>query len=130
MANSIIVTPMINGSKLGTYRVDIVGDGTGDETGFVLIDPANITGKPRAFKLRAVQWDLVGFDASLLWDATAPVLAWELPKGINGGIRFSDTGAHLTNNAGAGSTGRLLLQTTGLGATGRGSLYIEIQAAP
>ena len=130
MANTITVTPMINGSKLGSYRVDIVGDGSGDETGFVLLDPANMTGKPAKFKVRAVQWDDVGFDAFFYWQASANVLAWSLPKGVSGGLRFADTGAHLTNNAGAGVTGRLLLVTSGLVAGGRGSIYIETQANP
>ena len=130
MANTITITPMLNGSRLGSYRVDIVGDGSGDETGAILIDPANIPGAPAKFKIRAIQWDDVGFDVTLLWQASANVQAWELPKGISGGIRFSDTGAHLTNNAGAGVTGRLLLATSGLVAGGRGSIYLEIQANP
>ena len=37
MANSIIVTPMINGSRLGSYKVEIIGDGSGEETAFVLL---------------------------------------------------------------------------------------------
>jgi len=130
MANLITITPMINGSKLGSYKVDVVGDGSGDEAGAVILDPANMTGHPAKFKIRALQWDDLGADATLLWQASANVQAWNMPKGISGGIRFSDTGAHLVNNAGAGVTGRLLLATSGLLAGGRLSFYIETQAAP
>lgn len=129
MANSITITTLLNGSKLGSYRIDIVGDGSGDETAAVLLDPTNMTGKPTKFKIRAIQWDLVGFDGQLKWDADTDVHAFEMPGGVSGGHRFADTGAHLTNTGGTGVTGKLLLATSGLGATGKGSIFIETQAA-
>ena len=88
-----------------------------------------MTGAPAKLKIRAIQWDLVGFDVALLWDAPTVGNAWELSKGISGGIRFADTGAHLTNNT-PGATGKLLLATSGLVAGGRGAIYIETQANP
>lgn len=127
MANLITVTPQLNGSKLFTIKVDIVGDGSGDETGAAIITSAALTNTPATFKIRAIQWDLVGFSAELLWDATTDVHAFSLPEGIAGGHRFSDTGQHLINNAGAGKTGSLLLKTAGLSASGHGTIIIEGQ---
>lgn len=127
MANTVTITTLLNGSRVGSYRIDISGDGSGDETAKLILSPANMTGVPSRFKIRAIQWDLVGFDASLLWDADTDVLALELPQGVCGGHRFADTGAHLTNTAGTGVTGNLLLATSGLGASGRGSIFIETQ---
>ena len=129
MANTLTITNPINGSKLFTYRIDIVGDGSGEISAQTIIDPANLVGVPAKFKLRAIQWDLVGFDVELLWDADTDVLAWSLPQGVPGGIRFADTGAHLINNAGTGVTGKLLITTSGLGASDFGSIYIEGQLA-
>jgi hypothetical protein len=127
MANLITSTYQLNGSKLFTVKVDIVGDGTGEISASAIITSAALTGNPATFKIRAIQWDCVGFDTELLWDATTDVHAFSLPGGVSGGIRFSDTGAHLVNNAGAGITGSLNLTTAGLGATGRGTIIIEGQ---
>ena len=127
MANTITTTYQLNGSRYFTAKIDIIGDGSGQETGTAIIACANLTGTPTDFKIRAIQWDLVGFDAQLLWDATTDVHAFELPQGVSGGIRFSDTGQHLVNNSGTGKTGSLLLTTSGLSAAGRGTIIIEGQ---
>lgn len=130
MANTLTITYPLKGSKLFTARIDIVGDGSGEISATTLIDPAaDLPGAPTKFKIRAIQWDLVGFDAELLWDATTDVHAFELPQGISGGHRFTDTGTHLINNAGSGVTGKLLITTAGLGSTGKGSIFIEGQQA-
>ena len=127
MANLITTTYQLNGSKLFTVKVDIVGDGSGDEAASALITTAALTGTPSTFKIRAIQWELVGFTAQLLWDATSDVQAFVLPQGVAGGIRFADTGQHLVNNASTGKTGTLNITTAGLGATGRGTIIIEGQ---
>lgn len=130
MANTLTIQYPVNGSRYFSCKVDIVGDGSGEISATTLIDPTvSLTGKPTKFKIRAIQWDLVGFDAQLLWDATTDVHAFELPQGINGGIRFADTGAHLCNNAGSGVTGKLLITTVGLSSTGKGTIVIEGQTA-
>lgn len=127
MANTITATYQVNGSNKFTAKIDIVGDGSGQETAAAIITCAALTGTPATFKIRAIQWDLVGFSAELLWDATTDVHAFSLPQDVPGGIRFSDTGAHLVNNAGTGITGTLNLATTGLNAAGRGTIIIEGQ---
>ena len=125
MANLITTTLQINGSNCFTAKIDIVGDGTGEAVAVKIIDHLLLNGAPATFKIRAIQWGTDGsFSSQLLWDATADVFAYEI--GLpNGGIRFSDTGAHLVNNAGAGRTGDLLLSTFGLNATSRGTIIVE-----
>lgn len=127
MANSITTTYTVNGSCLFTAKVDIIGDGSGEASAVTIIDPANLTGVPTDFKIRAIQWGGDGsIAAQLLWDATTKVHAFEI--GLpNGGIRFVDTGSHLVNNSGAGKTGKLLLTTVGLGAASKLTIYIEGQ---
>lgn len=127
MANTITTTYQLNGSRYFTAKIDIIGDGSGQETGTAVIACSALTGTPVDFKIRAIQWDLVGFDAQLLWDATTDVQCINLPQGIAGAQRYADTGQHLVNNAGTGKTGSLLLTTSGLGASGRGTIIIEGQ---
>ena len=127
MANAITTTYLVNGSKLFTAKIDIVGDASGEETVAELIDVADLTGTPDTFKIRAIQWALEGFSAELLWEATTDVHAYSLPSGSDG-VRFSDTGAHLVNDAGVGITGKLLMATTDLAFAGsRGTIIIEGQ---
>lgn len=127
MANAITQRTLLDGSRFFTIQIDIVGDATGEETDTLLIDASALEGAPADFKIRAIQWSLVGFDVELLWDATANVHAFSLPRGSDG-LRASDTGAHLQNNAGAGKTGDLLMTTLGLvDAGGHGTIIIEGQ---
>lgn len=126
MANTITTRYRINGSKLFTAEVQILGDGSGEAAAVEIIAPASLTGTPTEFKIRAAQWQFDGFSAELLWDATTDVRAFELGPYASG-LRFADTGAHLTNNAGDGKTGKLMLTTVGLIAGSKGSLIIEGQ---
>lgn len=130
MANTLTISFPMKGTKLFTAKIDIVGDGSGEISATTVIDPSTDLPSPLGkFKIRAIQWDLVGFDAQLLWDATTDVHAFELPQGVCGGHRFSDTGSHLINNAGTGVTGKLLITTTGLSSSGKGTIFIEGQQA-
>jgi hypothetical protein len=126
MANLITQRTLLDGSRLSTVQIDITGDGTGEETATQIIDASALNGAPATFKIRAIQWALVGFSVQLLWDATTNVHAFTLPAGSDG-LRFSDTGAHIINNAGAGITGDLLMTTTGLAAGSNGTIIFEIQ---
>lgn len=129
MPNAITTTYQVNGSRLFTAKIDIVGDASGEETAAELIDVADLTGTPATFKIRAVQWALEGFSAELLWEATADDHAFSLPAGSDG-LRFADTGAHLVNPESTGFTGKLLMATTGLATAGsRGTIIIEGQHA-
>lgn len=127
MANSITTTYQINGSKMFTAKVDVIGDGSGEASAVTIIDPAALTGTPTNFKVRAIQWGTDGsFSAQFLWDATTDVHAFEINLAA-GGIRFLDTGAHLVNNGGTGVTGKLLLTTVGLSTGAKGTFIIEGQ---
>jgi len=123
MANTITTTYQINGSRIFSAKVDISGDGSGEAAAVDIITPAGLTGTPSKFKITEIQWSLPGFVAELVWDATSDVLAIALDG--NGGIKFSETGQHLINNAGAGVTGKLQLTTIGLVAGEKGTIFIK-----
>jgi hypothetical protein len=127
MSNAIDTTYQVNGSRVFTAKIDIVGDASGEETVAELIDVADLTGVPETFKIRAIQWAFEGFSAKLNWEATTDIHAFSLPAGSDG-IRFADTGAHLVNPETTGFTGKLLMATTGLASAGsRGTIIIEGQ---
>ncbi len=124
MANTITTIFSLNGSRNFLARIEITGDGSGDETGTVVLDPANMTGVPTTFKIKSINANLDGFSGSLKWDATAPTLALALPT-YDTEMDFFESGAPLTNDAGAGITGKLTLTTQGLTATGTGTIVIN-----
>jgi hypothetical protein len=126
MANALTTTYRLNGSRYFTAEVSITGDGSGEETATTILDPANITGKPTTFKIRAIQWQLDGFTAVLKWDADTDTHAFTISN-YDGGIRFSDTGQHLVNNATTGRTGKVNITTIGLGAGETGKIIFEGQ---
>jgi hypothetical protein len=126
MANLVTQRTLLDGSRLSTVQIDITGDGSGEETATQIIDASALEGAPATFKIRAIQWSLSGASVQLLWDATTNVHAFTLPAGSDG-LRFSDTGAHLNNNAGTGITGDLLMTTTGLVAGSNGTIIFELQ---
>lgn len=124
MANTISTTYPVNGSRNFVAKIEITGDGTGDEANTIVINLASLTGTPSTFKIKKVNWDLHGFGAALKWAATAPVLALALPT-YGDEMDFFEQGAPLINNAGAGVTGNLTIDTFGLDASGRGTIVIN-----
>lgn len=126
MANTVTLRKALDSSRYFSTTIDIVGDGSGEESDTLVIDSSALFGGPSDFKIRAIQWSLDGFSAELLWDATTNVHAFTLPSGSDG-IRFADTGAHLLNNAGTGKTGDLLITTIGLADGLSGTIIIEGQ---
>jgi hypothetical protein len=117
----------MNGTRNFTAKVDIVADGSGDETGAVIIDPANLTGTPSKFKISEISWQLATFTAVLIWDADTDKYAFALTDYGDGHINFlKQCDAPLINDAGTGVTGKLLLVTSGLGVSGdRGTIIIK-----
>lgn len=124
MGNTITTIYRMNGSRNFLAVIQITGDGTGNETDTTVIDPAALTGAPSTFKIKSINWSLNDFSAALKWEATAPVLAASLSQ-YSDDIEFFATGAPLVNNAGAGITGHLTLDTFGMTAASRGTIVIN-----
>jgi hypothetical protein len=124
VANTLSTTYPINESYLFIARITVVGDGSGEITGGVVIDPADLTGTPSKFSIETIDFELNGFTANLFWAATAPVLACALPN-YDGFVNFKQAGQALHNNAGAGITGKLTIDTHGLVAGSAGTIVIK-----
>jgi hypothetical protein len=124
MANTVTTTFPINESYLFQALIKVVGDGSGEVTSGVIIDPANLTGAPSKFDIETIDFELNGFTANLFWDATTPVLACALPS-YDGYINFKQSGQARHNDAGAGITGKLTITTKGLIAAAAGTIIIK-----
>jgi hypothetical protein len=85
-------------------KVDVAADFTSVVTGYL--------GKPTGVALEYVKSVCQGgLSATLLWDATTPIPFWTIPNTFQeNDLRDS---AIVTNTAGAGKTGNILLTTNG-----------------
>lgn len=129
MANTISKQTVLDGERNLAVKIDILGDGSGDETATLLIDISSYTasftqGVPTSFKINRIQSTLEGFTARLLWDANTPVVAYDLPQSHT--IQKFERVGGLINNAGTGVTGDLKITTSGLGSGDAGSILLEM----
>jgi hypothetical protein len=117
MANSINIQTILDGPRNCVVKVEGTLD-TSDLASQVLVDPAllagiNNTGALKAAKLRihTLHHNVEdGLEVRLAWDATVPVRI----ESLNG--RGKQCYKHfdgLTNNAGAGVNGKILISTQG-----------------
>lgn len=125
MANTITLTTMMDGPRNVIRRIQISGDNSGDEAATQVLDASALaTWRNQAcndVRIDRVVSNLAGFAAQLLFDATANVKAIDISDG-DSDTDLSDSGG-ITNNAGVGKTGDILLTTTGLG-TEEGTIII------
>lgn len=97
-----------------------VSDGSG-ETAAVKVDASALVGggATTRYSLERIKWATVGMGFNLLWDATTDVLFWTCGNATSeGDIDYTKggtgpAGPGITNNAGTGVTGDVLLTTAG-----------------
>lgn len=119
MANIFTIQTLNDGPRNVVVRLVGVLD-TSDMTATDVLDPATLSSiipawpsgiKATALSIERVDWAIEdGLEVRLLWDATADVIA-EVLMG-RGKIDYRDVGG-LTNNAGAGITGKIQISTQG-----------------
>lgn len=128
----LTVTKILDGQKNAVFHVSVLGDGSGDVTDEVVIDPANdfdpaLNAKP-AMTIEKLWYDLSGFNARLEFDylvSDTPVWsmsgdqAVQLDFGCFGGIKDR-------SNVLDGS-GKLMLTTSGLGSSDFGTLIVHVR---
>ena len=122
MANTITKQTIIDGPRRLIVKIDILGDGSGDEAATTLIDASTYTPVFTDCKLITLWSDLSGFTARLLWDATTDVVATSVSD-TGDDLDFSEFGG-IPNNAGTGKTGDINITTYGLGANDHGTLIL------
>jgi hypothetical protein len=117
MANIINIQTLEDGNENTILRVAILLD-TSDITVQTLVDPALLNDigplagmKATQLRIKKVIFDIEdSLDIRLYWDATTPVYFDDyVGRGVND---YRDVGG-LQNNAGAGKTGKILIESQG-----------------
>lgn len=122
MANTVTNTVLTDSAGGGTSRHYISYVDTSEETDTVLLDASALVGANSISHIKSVSASLVGFSATLEFDATADVPFLVLPEGES---HFDFSKSPIPNNAGSGSTGDVTVTTVGLGAAGdSGTIFI------
>ena len=132
MANSVNTQVVLDGPRNCVVKVEGILD-TSDLASQVIIDPATLLGtdntgglKALGLRIERITFSVEDFlECRLAWDATTPTRIEELAG--RGVAKFERFGG-LTNNSGAGRTGKILLSTEGwtTGKTLSFSLILEM----
>lgn len=129
MANTVNINTILDGTRDTIIRVDIVGDGSGEETGTIIYDASAYDNKTAIKKVYQIQYCLTGFSTTLYWDSTgtppSPLIAM-LEADHYARQEYNWFGG-LSNATVTGSIGDILLTTRGLTATDRGYIIIHVQ---
>ena len=114
MANTTKVSIMENGPRFFTSYVTITGDGSGEVTSLKVIDHSDVG--TTKFRIDRVYWShATGVTSKLIWDGSAPNLAWQFPENVDD-FNFAKIGG--LHNQATTPNGDVLLTTSGL-ATGK-----------
>lgn len=124
MANIIGIQEIVNGPRNYVIKVDIEGDGAGDETDFELIQADYL--ECDNVRLDKVWASLVGFSASLEWDGPTRIPFLQIPAGFDISHDWSDSGG-LPNPKVANYNGNVNLVTSGLGAGEKGTMILHFK---
>lgn len=130
MANVFSLQTIHDGPRNLIVQLDIVGDGSGEQTATDFIDISTyasvpLQGAPTGCVIKKIKSTLEGFSAKLLWDASTDVEAFLLGQ-TSVDMDFSDFGG-LVNNSGSGKTGDILITTVGLGSGDSGTIILTLR---
>ena len=116
MADAVATTTIIDGPRKAVIYCTDTSDGDG-EAAVTKVDVSALSQSPNldtctGVRLEKVVFSNVGMGVKILWDATADVIALELPADYSDTIDFSDISG-LPNYAGSGKTGDIQFTTVG-----------------
>lgn len=126
MANIITTQIIKDDIHESIIKVNILGDASGEEANTIIYDASAYNWPTTENNLQYIEYDLHGFGASLLWDATVNVPMLSLVENCQAEVDFRKTGG-IPNNAGAGKTGDILLTTLGLATVAGDSGHIILR---
>lgn len=109
MTDVVTSQTLVDGERNVVMKFTSVSDSTG-ESAVLKVDVSALKGAPSRVRIRKIHYSVAGMVATLLWDASTDVRIVDLQgDGFMDCRRFGG----LTNNAGSGVTGDILLTTTG-----------------
>tara|TARA_R100001143_G_C3350345_1_gene129148 strand:- start:1270 stop:1674 length:405 start_codon:yes stop_codon:yes gene_type:complete len=130
MADAVSATKLQDGDKKAVFYLTNLSDGTG-ESAVQKIDMSDLSNNAQgeavsSISISKITFSTVGMSATLLYDATANVVAIGLPADYTDTIDLSGQVAGLPNYAGSGVTGDILLTTAGHSSGDSYSIVIEV----
>ena len=116
MADAVATTTIIDGPRKAVIYCTDTSDGDG-EAAVTKVDVSALSQNTdldscTGVRLEKVVFSNVGMGVKILWDATADVIALELPADYSDTLDFSDISG-LPNYAGSGKTGDIQFTTVG-----------------
>src|SRR5262244_3640888 len=122
MADAVASQTIMDGITHAVLKFTNISDATG-EVAVVKVDPALLSkdGTGRActdLVIEKMWYETVTMGVDILWDATANVVAFTLPKDHTNSHDFSEFRG-IWNNAAAGKTGKIKFTTVGAAANAR-----------
>ena len=116
MADAVATTTIIDGPRKAVIYCTDTSDGDG-EAAVTKVDVSALSQSPdldtcTGVRLEKVVFSNVGMGVKILWDATADVIALELPADYSDTLDFSDISG-LPNYSGSGKTGDVQFTTVG-----------------
>lgn len=121
MPDAVGTQVLINGSRLLSLKLTNISDGTGEAAVIKVDVSAYGCG---AVRIRNIEYDIQGMSVSLLWAANAPVVIGT----FSGYGEFDPCGVgSISNNAGAGKTGDMLLTTNNASAGSSYTVTIDME---
>lgn len=109
MADTVTNRTLYDGTENCVVVLTNSSDGTG-ESAVLKVDVSALNGTAAGVNIRRIDFCTFGMAVNILWDATTDVTA-AIVQGT-GSLDFNAIGG-LSNNAGAGKTGDILLTTIG-----------------
>ena len=112
MANVVDTQTLLDGPRNVVVKVVLQGEAAGsDESGTSIVDVSALSGSPTYLSLLECQYDLTGFSAQLLWDATTDDELLSLSGASE--LDFRRIGG-IVDPQSTGSTGDVLITTVGM----------------
>jgi hypothetical protein len=130
MANTITKTTLVDGARNLIQLINIVGDGSGEESNAVLVDrsafaPADGT----EIVVEKIEGMLTAFSATLSFEASTDLIFARLPASEWFCHDWTAIGGVSSNKAGAGANGDILLTTSSLGNGDAATFYLHMRKA-
>lgn len=116
MSNTITKTTLESGPRNLVQLINILGDGSGEETNTVLVDRSTFSPVSTKLAVEKIEGLASGFVGTLSFDATTDLVFARLPDGDWFCHDWRCFGGISASAAGTGYVGDILLSTSGLGS--------------
>lgn len=123
--STLTTQTILDGERNVVIKGTIVGTAV-ELTDALFVDVSALGGTPDNVKITRVQASLEAFGAELIWDATVNVSILDIPETEDFDQDYEKFGG-LTNNAGAGKTGDILISTSGIAVGETGFVVLEMK---